>query len=140
MKISRYATLAAIGTTLACATPVFAQDAAKGESDFRTCRSCHAITAPDGSAIVKGGKVGPNLYGVIGRKVGSLAGFRYKDGLKSLGDQGLVWTKAELEAYITDPTGWLREKTGDSSARSGMTYKAKSGQADIAVYLESVAK
>ncbi|WP_339109411.1 cytochrome C [Thioclava sp. GXIMD4216] len=136
MKISLFATL----TAVTLAAPAFAQDAAKGEKEFRACKACHAIVAPDGTAIVKGGKVGPNLYGVIGRQVGSLEGFKYKDSIKAVGATGAVWTKEELEAYITDPNAWLEEKTGDKAARSGMTFKAKKGQGDIAAYLESVAK
>ena len=35
------------------------------------------VQAPDGTDIVKGGKTGPNLYGVVGRKAGSEEGFKY---------------------------------------------------------------
>ncbi|MCL4166617.1 UNVERIFIED_CONTAM: hypothetical protein GTU68_031205, partial [Idotea baltica] len=55
----------------------FAGDAEKGESDFKLCKSCHAVTATDGTVIQKGGKTGPNLYGVIGRVAGSDPDFRY---------------------------------------------------------------
>lgn len=67
MKISIVFSLAAI----ALASQAMAQDAANGEKEFRKCKACHTIEAPDGTAVVKGGKTGPNLYGVIGRKAGS---------------------------------------------------------------------
>ena len=136
MKISLIATLAA----MAVATPVFAGDAAKGEAEFKKCKACHMIVAPDGTEIYKGGKTGPNLYGVVGRQVGSVEGFKYKDSIVAVGATGLVWDEAELAAYMTDPKAWLIEKTGDSGAKSGMTHKQKKDQEDIAAYLASVAQ
>ncbi len=134
MKISLYATLAA----LALATPSFGQDVAAGEKEFAKCKACHAIIADDGTAIVKGGKVGPNLYGVVGRAVGSVADFKYKDAILAVGATGMVWDEAELATYMTDPVAWLKDKTGDAAAKSGMTHKQKAKQADIAAYLASV--
>ena len=136
MKISLIATLAA----MAVATPVFAGDAAKGEAEFKKCKACHMIVAPDGTEIYKGGKTGPNLYGVVGRQVGSAEGFKYKDSIVAVGATGLVWDEAELAAYMTDPKAWLIEKTGDDKAKSGMTHKQKKDQEDIAAYLASVAQ
>lgn len=136
MKISLYATLAAF----AFAAPAMAQDAAVGEKEFAKCKACHMIQAPDGTDIVKGGKTGPNLYGVIGRQVASEEGFKYKDSIAAVGETGLVWDEVELAAYATDPKAWLVEKTGDSGAKTGMTFKLKSKQADVAAYLASVAQ
>lgn len=131
---------ALIGLALALpatATSVMAQDAAAGEKEFGKCKACHAITAPDGTAIHKGGKTGPDLYGIIGRTVGSEAAFaaRYKDSIKAVGETGLVWDEAELAAYMTDPKIWLNEKLGVADAKTGMTWKQKAKQADIAAYL-----
>ena len=133
MKLSLVATI----TAIALAGPAFAQDVAKGKKEFRKCKACHAITAPDGTSIVKGGKVGPNLYNVVGRPVASVEGFRYKDGIKELAETGAVWTEADIAEYMTDPSTYLEEKTGDPKAKSGMTWKQKKDQADIAAYLAS---
>ena len=122
------------------AAPAFAGDAAKGENDFKKCKSCHAITAPDGTDIVKGGKVGPNLYGVVGRPLASVEGFAYGDGIKEAAAKGLVWDEAMIAAYVVDPTKWLEEQTGDDAAKSKMTFKLASGGEDVAAYLASVAK
>ena len=48
-------------------------DAAKGQSDVKACQACHSFD--------KGGpaKVGPPLWGVVGRPVASVAGFAYSD-------------------------------------------------------------
>ncbi|AMY69920.1 c-type cytochrome [Frigidibacter mobilis] len=125
---------------LALATPVLAQDAAKGESEFKKCKACHAIVADDGTEIVKGGKVGPNLYGIIGKAVASEEGFKYSDSIAAVGASGLVWDEAELAAYVTDPKAWLTEKTGDAGAKTKMTFKLAKNQADVAAYLASTAQ
>lgn len=134
MKISLYATLAAF----ALATPSFGQDVAAGEKEFTKCKACHAIIADDGTAIVKGGKVGPNLYGIVGKPVASTADFKYKESILAVGATGAVWDEAELATYMTDPKAWLDAKLGVTDSKSGMTHKQKAKQADIAAYLASV--
>ena len=124
---------------LALATPALAGDAAKGEADFKKCKACHAITADDGTEIQKGGKVGPNLFGVIGRQIGALEGFAFGASTVAAGADGTVWDEAMLAAYVADPGAWLKEKTGDTGAKSKMTFKLKEGGEDIAAYLASVA-
>lgn len=120
------------------ASPSLAQDAALGEKEFGKCKSCHSITAPDGTAIVKGGKTGPNLYGVIGRHVATAEGFNYGPSIVSVGAGGLIWDEAEIAAYVTDPKAWLADKTGDAASKSKMTFKLAKNQADVAAYLASV--
>ena len=70
-------TLATALGALMLATPAMAADPAAGESDFKKCKACHAIVASDGTEVVKGGKTGPNLGGVIGRPIASVADFKY---------------------------------------------------------------
>jgi cytochrome c len=119
------------------ATPALAQDAGKGESEFRKCKSCHSIIAPDGTAVVKGGKTGPNLYGVIGRPLAATE-FDYGAGIREAAAKGLVWDEASLATYVQNPTAWLQEVTGDPAAQSKMTFKLGKGGADVAAYLASV--
>lgn len=126
--------------TLVAAPAFAAGDAAKGENEFKKCKACHAITAPDGTDIVKGGKVGPNLYGVVGRPLASVEGFAYGDGIKEAAGKGLVWDEAMIAAYVADPTKWLEEQTGDPKAKSKMSFKLPKGGEDVAAYLASVAK
>lgn len=130
--------LPALVALLVLTAPALAQDAAKGESEFKKCKACHAIEAPDGTAIQKGGKTGPNLYGVVGRTVAS-TDFAYGDSLKSVGAAGTTWDEASLVAYIANPTAWLKEATGDSGAKSKMSFKLAKGGADVVAYLASVA-
>lgn len=123
---------------LALATlPAHAGDAAKGEADFKKCRACHSAIAPDGTAVQKGGKTAPNLFGVVGRAVAS-TDFAYGESIKAVGTKGVVWDEALLTAYITDPTAWLKEQTGDPAAKAKMTFKLTKGAEDMAAYLATL--
>jgi cytochrome c len=124
----------------AFAAPAFAGDAAKGEADFKKCKACHAIVADDGTEIQKGGKTGPNLYGVIGRTVASVEGFKYGDSIAAVGAKGTVWDEASLAEYVADPGAWLKKTLGDDAAKSKMTFKLTKGGEDMAAYLASVKK
>jgi cytochrome c len=97
------------------------------------------IQAADGTDIVKGGKTGPNLYGIIGMTAGSQEGFRYGPTLPVAGQAGLVWDEENLAKYVNDPKAFLVEFTGDSGARSSMSFKLAKGAEDVAAYLASVA-
>lgn len=124
--------------TLAAAPALAAGDATKGADDFKRCKACHSIVAPDGTAIQKGGKTGPNLYGVIGRKVASLADFKYGDSIAAVGAKGTIWDEAMVAAYVTDPTAWLKAQTGNDKVVAKMTFKMATGGEDIAAYLASI--
>jgi cytochrome c len=69
-------------------------DMGRGEASFKKCASCHTFD--------KGGanRVGPNLYGVIGRAKGAVAGFNYSAALKAKGGD---WTPEEFDAFIRNP-------------------------------------
>ncbi|SEM99936.1 cytochrome c [Roseovarius tolerans] len=119
--------IAATATLVALAMPALAQDAAKGEKEFNKCKACHMI-ASDSETIVKGGKIGPNLHGVIGRTMGGVEDFKYSDGLQAKAEAGEVWTEENLAEYVTDPNDFL-------GSRSKMTFKLRKGQEDVAAYL-----
>lgn len=119
--------IAASATLVALAMPALAQDAAKGEKEFNKCKACHMI-ASDSETIVKGGKIGPNLHGVIGRTMGGVEDFKYSDGLEAKAEAGEVWTEENLAEYVTDPNEFL-------GSRSKMTFKLRKGQEDVAAYL-----
>jgi len=131
-------TLATAAALLTLAAPAFAEgDAAAGEKEFRKCKSCHSIVADDGTAIVKGGRTGPNLYGVVGRVIGS-TDFKYSSLLGAAMEQGLIWDGEGIASFIADPNAYMSEITGESG-RSKMSKQRVKNAADIVAYLESVA-
>lgn len=127
------APLAAILALAALAAPASAGDAEKGAKEFNKCKSCHTIASAT-EVIAKGGKTGPNLYGVVGRVVGSQEDFRYGSGLAEAAEKELVWDEAGIAEYVTDPSAYIEKITGDPNAKSKMTFKLKDG-ADVAAYL-----
>lgn len=133
-------TFLAAFAALAVAGPALAGDPAAGEADFKKCKACHSIIAPDGTEIQKGGKTGPNLYGIIGHQVAADPDFKYGDSIKAVGATGAVWDEAALAAYVADPGAWLKEKLGDDAAKTKMTFKLAKGGEDMAAYLASVAQ
>lgn len=80
--------------TSAPATETVAVSAKSGEDIFKKCVACHTVT--------KGGAngIGPNLHGIVGRKVASVEGFIYSTAMKA---KGGVWDEANLDAYIAGP-------------------------------------
>lgn len=136
-------------TALACivAAPAFAGghasgDAEAGEKAFRQCKSCHSVVNTEtDETLVKGGKTGPNLWGVVGATAGTNADFsRYKDSIVAAGEAGLVWDEASFVEYVQDPTKFLRATLDDKKARSGMTFKVRKEDdaVNLWAYLASV--
>lgn len=71
-----------------------AQDAAIGERLFRQrCASCHTVQPGQN-------RIGPHLFGVIGRKPASVEGARYSKGLSALGAN---WDATNLDAFLANP-------------------------------------
>lgn len=98
-------------------------DPKAGEADVALCKVCHTFN--------KGGAtlVGPNLYGVVGRKIASVEGFNYTPGLKAHeGD----WTFDKLDAWLTNPAAFA---PGTMMAFPGIPDTKK--RADVIAYLNS---
>jgi cytochrome c len=73
-----------------------AADVAKGEAVFvRQCAICHTID--------KGGdnRIGPNLFGVVGRRAGTMQGFRYTNAFRNTAT--FEWTEGLLGPWISLP-------------------------------------
>ena len=76
-------------------------DPAKGRRLFNRCMACH--TLPEGGP----NRVGPNLWGVLGRQAGSKDGFNYSPTMKKAGEEGLVWSEETLSAYLENPRKYI---------------------------------
>jgi cytochrome c len=112
-------------------------DAAAGEANFRQCSSCHGIVDPDGTVIQRLAPTGPNLWGVVGRQAGAYDGYaRFSGAIVAAGaENDVVWTEENFVAFLNDPSGYLREVTGDSRARSNMNHRLRGSAEDIYAYL-----
>lgn len=95
-----------------------------GQETFKKCTACHT---PD-----KGGpnKIGPNLYGVVGREVGKHAGFAYSPAMAAHGGK---WTFEDLAKYLHDPKGAI---PGNKMAFIGVSDNAE--LADLLAYLRTL--
>ena len=70
-----------------------------GEKVFRKCIACHTIA--------KGGKnkIGPAIFGVLGKKSGSVSNYKYS---KALLAHGKTWSFEEINAFLTKPQAYIK--------------------------------
>lgn len=115
----------AVGAALVLPAVASAQDAEKGKAVFNTsCKACH--DAGEG-----GGKVGPNLKGVVGTKSGThAAGYAYSAAMKGA---GLTWDDATLDKYLAD---WAK-KTVPNTTMNFPGIKDEAKRKDLIAYLKS---
>lgn len=128
--------VAAATAALLVASPATAEgDVEAGEKGFKKCKACHSVVNPDGDVLYKGGKTGPNLYGIVGRGVAA-EDFKYGAGLLEAKEAGAVWTEEMLVAYVMDPKAWLKDN--GYATKSKMSFKLKKGGEDVFAYLASL--
>ncbi|MGB0440713.1 MAG: c-type cytochrome, partial [Paracoccaceae bacterium] len=128
MKILTIASLAlGLMATTSFAEGHASGDAAEGKKVFKKCKSCHMIADDAGEVIAKGGKSGPNLYGLLGRTAGAQADFgkKYGKDLVAAGAAGVIWDEASFVAWMADPRGFLRTTLDNSKAKSKMSFRIK---------------
>jgi cytochrome c len=109
------------------ATPLAAQaagNAKAGAEVFKRCAICHTVEKGGGDAL------GPNLFGVVGRKAASKPGFAYSGALQK---SGLTWNDANLTKWVGGPQ---RLVPGNKMAFPGLSSKKQ--QADVVAYLASL--
>ncbi len=97
---------------LAC-TSALAEDA--GSRLFEPCRACHSLEPG------RQGLPGPNLAGLLGRKVGGDGAFGYSPALRKARNEGLVWDTARLDLFLADPAEmfpglWMATRGIDDAA------------------------
>ena len=127
--------LGLIGFGLLTAGPSLAGDAAAGEKIFGKCKACHSIVDASGTVVVKGGMIGPDLFAVVGRTMGTFPDYAYGDSMKAAGVAGGIWTEDLIAEYVVDPSAFLQKTLNDPKAHGKMAFKLKTGGADVAAYL-----
>jgi cytochrome c len=99
-------------------------DATKGAQFAKVCQTCHNFEKGAGP------KIGPPLYGVVGRPIASIPGFAYSDSLKSVGGN---WTYEALNVMVSNPK---KEASGTKMTFPG--EKDPQRRADILAYLQTL--
>ena len=113
--------VALLGTLALSSEVLAAGDAAKGADVFKRCAICHNAQSGGGN------RIGPNLFGVVGRPAGTFAGYSYSTAMKSA---GITWTNENLAEYITDPK---KKVPGDKMSFAGLSDPAE--VTDLIAYL-----
>ena len=72
---------------------------ADGKKIFKKCTACHSIA--------KGGvnKIGPALWGVLGRKAGSISDYKYS---KAMAAHAKPWSLEEMNGFLIKPKDWIK--------------------------------
>ena len=110
---------------LVATAPAGAGDAGKGKGVFAAqCAMCHS-NARNGPTIL-----GPALYGVVGRKAASVAGYAYSPGMKAA---AWTWTDDRLTAYLPNPRAMVQ---GTKMSFGGLKDPTK--LADLVAYLDAL--
>jgi cytochrome c len=102
----------------------WAGDAEAGARVFRTqCGACHVVEAGKN-------RVGPSMFGLMGRVSGTVEGFRYSAANR---DAKLTWTPEVLDKYLVNPKETI---PGTTMAYVGL--KNPTQRADLIAYLETL--
>lgn len=121
----------ALAATLAmfAASPAFAASAEHGAQIFKgTCGVCH-LAQPHPAISDLAMRIGPNLWGVVGRKAGVTEHFRYSAAMRT---SGVVWTPEVLRVYIHEP-----QKTIPNIRMSFQGLKNMNDVDDVIAYLKT---
>jgi cytochrome c len=127
LRASRLLPALAAAAVLAATSGHAAGDSKRGAELFAdNCGDCHSVK--------EGGpnRKGPNLFGVIGRKSGTVPGFEYSDANKA---KDWIWTAERLEPYLAAPKavvpGTIMKFKGDPDPKE---------RADIIAFLMTLHK
>jgi cytochrome c len=113
----------AVFLSLAATGSAAAADIEAGKTTFKKCALCH--TNEPGK-----NKVGPSLFGIVGRKSASLDSYNYSDAMKNFKH---TWTPQTLDAYLTDPHAMV---AGTKMIFPGI--KDQTERANLIAYLETL--
>ncbi len=96
-------------------------NAAEGAKIFKKCAACHSIA--EGGA----NKIGPALWGVLGRPAGSVPGYKYSKAMAAYGED---WSFEEMNGFLIKPKDWIK---GTKMAFAGL--KNAEDRAAVILYM-----
>ena len=99
-----------------------AADPVKGKKVFKKCAACHSLQEGKN-------KIGPSLYNLLGRKAGSVDGYKYSKAMKN---SDVVWDEESLDKFLTKPRKFIKK-----TKMSFRGIKKKSLRDDIISYLKN---
>ena len=115
--------VAAAALLLFSTSSLAAGDVAAGQNVAVQCAACHSF--------VQGkNKIGPSLFGVVGRKAGTVPNFAYSQAMKN---SGIVWTTDQLDLYLNGPKAMV---LGNQMGHAGVS-KADA-RANLIAYLATL--
>jgi len=103
--------------------PASAADVEAGKADFKKCALCHTAEAGKN-------KIGPSLFGVVGRKAASVENFNYSEAMKKFDH---TWNPETLDSYLADPRAVV---PGTKMIFPGI--KDEKERQDVIAYLETL--
>ena len=124
MSNGRIAALAVIAAGILATPAMAAGDPVQGKAVFARCAICHNVEKDGGNGV------GPNLFGIVGRKAASVDGFNYSGPMKA---SGIVWNDDKLSQWIAAPAKMV---PGTKMAFGGISSKGQI--ADVVAYLNTL--
>ena len=94
---------------------------ADGEKVFKKCAACHSIAKGGGN------KIGPALWGVLGRPAGSVSDYKYS---KAMTAHGKPWSFEEMNSFLIKPRDWIK---GTKLSFAGL--KSKNDRVAVILYM-----
>ncbi|NOX81987.1 MAG: cytochrome c family protein [Alphaproteobacteria bacterium] len=101
-----------------------AATADQGRKRFTACAVCHTVKEGDRA------RIGPNLFGIVGKPAGAAEGFAYS---KAMSEAGIVWTEDNLNAFLENPQGFMRGNRMGFAGEKNPEYRAA-----IVAYLKTL--
>jgi cytochrome c len=123
MQKTRLTMLAAAAFLLGAGEAAAAGDVEAGKKVFNKCAACHAVEAGKN-------KVGPSLFGIVGKKAGTDPTYKYSDNMKN---SGLTWDEKTLDTYLEKPQEMVK---GSKMAFAGL--KDPKDRENIIAYLQTL--
>ena len=92
-----------------------------GEKVFKKCAACHSIAKGGGN------KIGPALWGVLGRQAGSISDYKYS---KAMTAHGKIWSFNEMNSFLKKPKDWIK-----GTKMSFIGLKSEKDRAAVILYM-----